>query len=106
MRTLCSVEALLQKRMNKCIRKKGEKQGRLLFLAKLCATALVSLVAAAFRRTSQSLVMLCSTVDASQVCSLVKQARVQVPHKNGQFGFYQELWHFSIIRRDYIFREN
>lgn len=35
----------------------------------------------------------------------MKQAFVQFPHKNDWCGFYQELRHFSFIRKDYIFRE-
>lgn len=71
----------------------------------LCVTNLISLVAAAFRHQFQWAALLCLTGDASQICSLVKQAFVQVPHESDWFGFYRELWHFSIIRKDYISRE-
>lgn len=75
------------------------------FLAQLCVTDLISLVAAAFRHPFQWAAILCLSVDASQIFSLVKQAFVQVPHKNDWFGFYPEFWHLSIRRKDYVFRE-
>lgn len=75
---------------------------RLPVLAKLWITRLIPLVAAAFRQRAATLGW---TVDASQTCSLVKQAFVQVPHENDWIGFYQELWHAPTIRKNYIFRE-
>lgn len=88
--TACSGEVLLQKKVHKYIRKKGGKQRSLFFLAKLCIIDLIPLVAAAFRLPFQRAALFCSAVDASQISSLVKQAFVQVPHKNDWFGFYQE----------------
>lgn len=85
--------------MNKYIMK-GENREDYFFLAKVCVADLISLVAAAFRHPVLWAAILSLTVDASQICSLVKQAFMRIPHKNYWFGFYQELWHFSIIRQD------
>lgn len=91
--------------MHKYIRKKGGKQRSLFFLAKPRIIDLISLVAAAFRHPFQQAALFCLAVDASQISSLVKQAFVQVPHKNDWFGFYQELWLFSTTRKTCIYRE-
>lgn len=84
---------------------RGGKTEKSIFLAKPCIIDLISLVAAAFGLPFQWAALFCLAVDASQISSLVKQAFVQVPHKNDWFGFYQELWHFSTTSKNCICRE-